>query len=107
MNKETRNLIYRKALELYQEDIEQNKMLGGMCYYLAYAMDLIDIKGLEIYSYSVGKMHNSLIEILKHKPEIFYDYTGKITNLEEFWFKRLDTESRINILTNAIEETND
>lgn len=94
--KKTRNIIYKRALELYMEDVRTANNPSGLCYYLVDAICEKKYQYSSWYKNRTGGLITLLLpEIYKHTPTSYY----------VFWFPLDDTKSRIDILNQAIKET--
>ena len=90
-----RNEIYKKALEFYLKQISEHSYFG-LCFCISQSSELGDIYG---HNYCPFYNMQNYPEIFKRKPEIPYSIY--------YWFHKDNTAIRIEILTNAIKETND
>ena len=88
-NRKQRNKIYKKALEIYLE--LENPFFMGFCKLLMITASKIHIYITDYYSDII----DSFPEIEKHRP----------SDAKTFWFPTGDKEIRINILNQAIRET--
>jgi hypothetical protein len=97
-----RNTIYRAALKAYIAETSKGNTQGtGLCWAIKTGIneDLL-LKGLLPFPKSIFYQISNYPELIKHKP-IDLDRNGL------FWFSTSDIKIRIEILTQAIQETDE
>lgn len=94
--KKVRNVIYKEALKLYLQDVNTVNYPSGLCHYI---ITVIYAKRYNFRKWYSNRTTSNLFylfpEIDKHRP----------LRLCIFWFPLDDTKTRIQILEQAIKET--
>jgi hypothetical protein len=87
LTKEDRLEVYRKAREIYKQEIA-NGELPGMCWHIWTASQILWIN---IYMGPINSVYNSHLQ-KQYWPEFA---ALKPKNSDSFWWPRQDTESRL------------